>query len=44
MVKKAVDEAVDIVKGKKMSTKNITLPAEQVDKDNVSHYYDANAN
>jgi hypothetical protein len=44
MVKKAVDEAVDIVKGKKVTTKDITLPAKQVDKDNVSQYYDANAN
>jgi ABC-type sugar transport system substrate-binding protein len=29
MVKKAVDEAVDIVKGKKVTTKDITLPAKQ---------------
>jgi ribose transport system substrate-binding protein len=44
MVKKAVDVAVDIAKGKKVTTKDITLPAEQVDKNNVSKYYDANAN
>lgn len=44
MVKKAVEEAVNIAKGTKVTEKDTTLPAEQVDKSNVSKFYKADAN
>lgn len=43
MVKKAVAEAVAIAKGTKVTEKDTTLPAEQVDASNVSKFYDEKA-
>lgn len=43
MVKNAVDEAIKIAKGEKVTEKDTTLPAEQVDSSNVDQYYDPNS-
>jgi len=43
MVKEAVNNAVDIMNGKKPDQKAVIIPANAVTKDNVDQYLDANS-